>query len=115
MDITAIVQQVDVNQLVQQVDVDAVIQKVDLEAVTDRLDMNAIVQRVDVDALLQQTDLAAIIARSSGGIAGDALDVARSQAVGLDEFIARWVARLRRRTYAGPPGPTDSPRLVRGS
>jgi uncharacterized RDD family membrane protein YckC len=63
--------------------------------------MNAIVQRVDVDALLQQTDLAAIIAKSSGGIAGGALDVARSQTVGLDEFIARWAARLRRRTYAG--------------
>jgi hypothetical protein len=82
VNVNRLVGTVDITAIVQQVDVDAVIQKVDLEAVTDRLDMNAIVQRVDVDALVQQTDLAAIIARSSGGIAGGALDVARSQAVG---------------------------------
>ena len=33
------------------------------------------------------------------------LNVVRSQAVGLDEFIARWIGRLRRRPYTGPPGP----------
>ena len=27
----------------------------------------------------------------------------RSQTVGLDEFIARWTGRLRRRPYTGPP------------
>ena len=37
----------------------------------------------------------------------EALDVVRSQTVGVDEFIARWVARLRRRPYTGPPGPAD--------
>ena len=89
VDITAIVQRVDVNQIVQQVDVDAVMQKVDLDAVLGRLDMNAIAQRIDIDAMVQQTDLG----------------VVRSQTVGLDEFIARWVARLRRRTYTGPHGP----------
>ena len=31
----------------------------------------------------------------------------RSQTVGLDEFIARWIARLRRHPYTGPPGPPD--------
>jgi hypothetical protein len=72
-----------------------------------RLDMNAVAQRIDIDAIIQQTDLGAIIAKSSGGIAGDALDVVRSQTVGVDEFIARWVARLRRRPYTGPPGPAD--------
>ena len=41
------------------------------------------------------------------GVAGGALDVVRSQAVGLDEFIARWVGRLRPRRYSGPPGPPD--------
>jgi hypothetical protein len=91
--------------------VDAVMQKVDLDALMGRLDMNAIAQRLDIDAIVQQTDLGAIIAKSSGGIAGDALDVVRSQTVGLDEFLARWVARLRRRHYTGPPGPADPPGL----
>jgi hypothetical protein len=84
-----------------------VLQKVDLNAVMGRLDMNAIAQHIDIDALIQQTDLGAIIAKSSSGVAGNALDVARSQTVGLDEFLARWVARLRRRPYTGPPGPGD--------
>jgi hypothetical protein len=112
VDITAIVQRVDVNQIVQQVDVDAVMQKVDLDALMGRLDMNAIAQRIDIDGIVQQTDLGAIIAKSSGGIAGNALDVVRSQTVGLDEFIARWIARLRRRHYTGPPGPADFAELA---
>src|SRR5262249_53839178 len=45
------------------------------------------------------------------GVASTALGVVRSQAVGLDEFIARLVGRLRRRPYTGPPdrphGPGD--------
>jgi hypothetical protein len=71
----------------------------------DRIDLNDIVKRIDVEALVAQTDLGAIIASSSSGVASDVLDVARSQTVGLDEFIARWIARLRRRPYTGPPGP----------
>ena len=71
------------------------------------MDLNAVVQRIDFDALVEQTDLGAVIAASSSGAAGDALDMVRSQAVGLDEFIARWIGRLRRRPYTGPPGPPD--------
>ena len=71
----------------------------------DRVDVNAIVCRIDIDTLAAQTDLGAVIARSSGGVAATALDVARSQAVGLDEFVARWTGRVRRRRYSGPPGP----------
>ena len=66
---------------------------------------HAIAQRIDVEALVEQTDLGAVIARSSSGIAGDLLDAVRSRTVGADEVIARWVARLRRRPYTGPPGP----------
>ena len=69
------------------------------------MDLNAVLQRIDVDALVEKTDLGPVIAACSSGAASDALDVVRSQAVGLDEFIARWVGRLRRRPYTGPPGP----------
>ena len=78
------------------------------------MDLNAIVQRIDFDALVEQTDLGAVIAASSSGAAADALDVVRSQAVGLDEFIARWIGRLRRRPYTGPPGPPDRLRARAG-
>jgi hypothetical protein len=71
--------------------------------------VNEVVQRIDVDELVEQTDLGSIIARSSSGVASDVLDVVRSRTVSLDEFIARWVARLRRRPYTGPPGPVSGP------
>jgi hypothetical protein len=67
------------------------------------MDLNDIVRHIDVDALVGQTDLGAVIAASSSGAASDVLDVVRSQAVGLDEFIARWMGRPRRRRYTGPP------------
>lgn len=107
VDVNAVLDQIDINGLLDQVDVNELLKKVDLDAISDRLDVNAIVQRIDVDALVKQTDLAAVIAKSSGGVGANALDIVRSQAVGLDEFIARWVARLRRRTYTGPPPPAD--------
>jgi hypothetical protein len=58
-----------------------------------------------MDALVEQTDLGAVIARSSGGVASEALDAARSQAVGLDQFIDRWVQRALRRKQAAPVAP----------
>ena len=99
----------DMNELLDQVDLNAVLDQVDLNQLLARIDLNDLLQHLDVDALIKQTDLGAIIAASSSGIAGDALDVVRSQAVGLDEFIARWIGRLRRRPYTGPPGPPGPP------
>ena len=100
----------DVNALLDQVDLNAVLDQVDLDRLLERMDLNDIVKRIDVAALVEQTDLGAIIAASSSGAAGEVLDVVRSQTVGLDEFIARWIGRLRRRPYTGPPGPPDRPR-----
>ena len=99
----------DLNAVLDQVDLNAVLDQVDIDRLLERIDLNDIVKRIDLDALIQQTDLGAVIAASSSGVAGDVLDVVRSQAVGLDEFIARWIGRLRRRPYTGPPGPPGRP------
>ena len=104
----------DVNALLDQVDLNAVLDQVDIDRLLERMDLNDIVKRIDVDALVEQTDLGAIIAASSSGAAGEVLNVVRSQTVGLDEFIARWIGRLRRRPYTGPPGPPDRPRARAG-
>ena len=61
--------------------------------------------RMDMDALVQDTDLGAIMARSTGGVASDVLDAARSQAVELDQFVDRWVRRILRRKQPGPAAP----------
>jgi hypothetical protein len=84
--------------------VNAVLAEVALNAVLDWVDVTGLVERINVHALAGQIDLGAVIVRSSSEVACDALDVVRSQTVGLDEFIARWIGRLRRRSYAGPPG-----------
>ena len=112
VDVNALVDRVDLNKVLSQVDVNALLSRVDINQLVDRVDINEVAQSLDIDALAAHTDLGTLIAKSSGGIAADVLDVVRSEAVGLDEFIARWVGRLRRRRYSGPPGP---PELLRPS
>ncbi len=102
VDLDKILDQVDVNRLLAKVDLDELVARLNVDAIVDRVDINGIVQRVDIDAIAKQTDIGAMIAHSSGGMASEARDAARSQAVGLDEWIARWVARLLRRDAPAP-------------
>jgi hypothetical protein len=114
LDVNALLDQVDLNAVLDRIDINQVLDRIDLDRLLERVDVNDILQHVDVEALVEQTDLGAVIARSSSGVASDVLDVVRSQTVGLDEFIARWIGRLRRRPYTGPPGPPDRLRARAG-
>ena len=115
VDINALVSQVDVDGLVDRVDVEKIIDRVDVQKIIDRVDVDqivarvdvqAIIQRVDIDSLVEQTELGTIIARSTSGVASGVLDVVRAQGVGLDDFVARWVNRiLRRSSQDWPTGP----------
>jgi uncharacterized RDD family membrane protein YckC len=109
LDVNALLDRVDVNALLDRTDVNRLLDRVDADRLLAGVDLNPILARVDMDGLLAQTDLGAVIAQSSGGVASNALDVVRSQAVGLDEFIARWAGRLRRRPYDSPPGRPGEP------
>jgi hypothetical protein len=111
IDLNALLERVDINALLRRIDMNALLRQVDVNALLDRVDINKVADRIDMDELVEHTDLGAIIARSSGGMATEALDAARSQAVGLDQFIDRWVRRLLRRRRPGPAGP---PRLTGG-
>jgi len=108
VDVNALLDRVDVDKILRRVDLNAVLAGIDVNALLDRVDVNQAVQRIDIDSLAERTDLGVVIARSSGGVISRALDVVRSQAVGLDELIARLLARLRRRAYPGPPGPPET-------
>jgi hypothetical protein len=101
--------------LLDGVDINRVLDRVDLNRLLARVDFNEVVQHIDFDALIEETDLGTVIAACSSGAASDALDAVRSQTVGLDEFIARWAGRLRRRPYTGPPGPPGGLRAKAGS
>ena len=105
VDVNALLARVNVAALLERVDLNAVLAQVDIGALLDRVDINDLLQRIDMDALVEQTDLGAVIARSSGGVASEALDAARSQAVGLDQTIDRWVQRALRRKQPAPSAP----------
>ena len=110
VDVQKIIDRVDVDQIVARVDVEAIIERVDVQAIIERVDIEQVIQRVDIDKLVEQTELGTIIAHSTSGVASEVLDVVRSQGVGLDDFVARWVNRiLRRNSDDWPPGP---PKLV---
>ena len=115
LDLNALLDQVDLNALLDQVDINRLLGQIDLDRMLGRVDLNELVKHIDVEALVKQTDLGAVIAASSSGVVGDVVNVVRSQTVGLDEFIARWIGRLRRRPYTGPPGPPDRLRPGAGS
>jgi hypothetical protein len=105
VDLDAVLKKVDLDAVLDRVDVNALLARVDLKPLLDRVDVNDLVQRVDMDALVESTDLGAVIARSSGGMGSEALDAVRSQAVGLDQFVDRWVQRLLRRKHPAPSAP----------
>jgi len=100
--------------VVEALDVNAVLDRVDVNRLLDRVDVDRLVARVDVDSILERTEFRSLLSRSSSTIASEGVDLVRSQAVGLDEFIARLVSRLRRRGYAGPPALPGSPPSLQG-
>jgi hypothetical protein len=103
LDVNALVQRIAVDEVLDRVDVNQLLDRVDVNELLERVDLNSVAARIDVDALAEQTDLGAVIARSSSSVASDALDAVRSQAVALDELVARWAGRLLRRSDLGDP------------
>jgi hypothetical protein len=103
VDIDALLERIDVDAVVSRVDVEKLIERVDVEKIIERVDVEKIIERVDIDALIEQTELGSIIARSTTGVASQILDVVRAQGVGLDDFFARWVNRLLRRSAGDLP------------
>lgn len=106
IDLDAVLAQADLNALLARLDLNGLIDQVDMDRIIDKVDINAIVGRVDLVSLVGRTDLGAIIAASGAGIAGKAVDVARSEGVGLDFLAQRWADRLLRRrpsTRSGGP------------
>jgi hypothetical protein len=107
VDVDKLIDRVDVEKIIERVDVEKIIERVDVEKIIERVDVEKIIERVDIDKLMEQTELGSIIARSTTGVASEVLDVIRAQAVGLDDFFARWVNRILRRSPEqlplGPP------------
>ena len=111
VDVDQLLDHVDVNRVLDRIDVARIIARVDMDALLSRVDVNAIADRIDVNALLDKTEFSAIVSRSSSTVFSEGIDLVRSQAVGLDGFIARWVDRVLGRGTKRPPAPLG-PRLL---
>lgn len=102
-----VVEAVDLDDIIGRIDIQAVLERVDLNTLLEKVDVDLLLERVDIDALLARTELGTVMARSGGAIASRALDVVRSQGVGLDAFVERWTNRVLRRhdplAATGPP------------
>jgi hypothetical protein len=114
LDVSALMDQVDMNELLARVDVSALVDRVDINEILarvdvgrllDSVDVNDLADRIDLDQLIEQTNLGAVIAKSSAGVTTEALDAARSGAVGLDRFIDRWIGRALWRKHPRPLAP----------
>jgi hypothetical protein len=118
LDVDELVQREDIQELLGRLDLDAIlaridvgqiIERVDLDAALANVDLNALLARVDIDALLARTEIGELVTRSGTAIAMKGLDEMRSQCVGLDALLDRWVERLlRRRSRAVAVTPAGS-------
>ena len=105
VNVDALLDRVNVDALLDRVNVNALLDRVEVKPLLNRVDVNDLLEQVDMDALVERTDLGAVIARSSGGMTTEALDAVRSQAVGLDQFVDRWVRRVLRPRHPWPAAP----------
>ena len=109
VDLDTVLDNININALLAHIDINALVETLDMDAIVAQLDINAIVARVDIEALVQRTEIGSIIATATSGVTGKALDVARSEGVGLDFRVQDWTNRLLRRRESVPP---DGPALL---
>lgn len=92
------------------IDLTALTARLDPNPLATQIDLNPIVDRLDIDRVVDRIDLNEIIMSSTTGIAGEALDVARSQGIAFDSFASRVVNAILRRRATPPatPDPTEA-------
>jgi hypothetical protein len=106
IDIDKLVQRIAIDALVKRIEIDELVGRIDIDALVERVDVNELVHRVDIDAVVEETELGTIVARSTSGVATQALDAARSQTARVDTRLSRAVNRaLRRKEGEVPIGP----------
>jgi hypothetical protein len=103
IDINAILARIDINAILERVDINALVDQIDIDTLIEKVNFQEAIDKIDIDALVEHTEIGTIIAKSTSSVAMEALDSVRSQGVGLDDFVARWVNRILRRNPADLP------------
>lgn len=84
------------------IDLTALTARLDPNPMATQIDLNPIVDRLDIDRVVDRIDLNEIIMSSTTGIAGEAMDAARSQAIFFDSLASRIVDTVLRRKRSEP-------------
>jgi hypothetical protein len=64
-------------------------------------------KKIDFDRISRDFELSRVVLQSTGGLAGQAIDSVRAQAVGLDALIDQIIAKVLRRPVERPPFQLD--------
>lgn len=106
VDLNELIERVDLNRALDRVDIDRLLRRVDIDGLLDRVDIDALMDRVDIDKILKKTSVGNVVTDSASTMAMSALDLGRSQAVGLDAVIGRVGDKVLRRKVptTGRPG-----------
>ena len=83
-------------------DLTALTARLDPNPIATQIDLNPIVDRLDIDRVVDRIDLNEIIMSSTTGLAGEAIDTARSQAIFFDSLTSRIVDTIFRRKRSAP-------------
>lgn len=97
----AVLDRVDLTQLIlDRVDVDRIVAQANLEEIIDRLPL------VDVaNYVIDEINLPQIVRESTGGIAGDAVNLLRMQSIDVDQALSRLADVMLRRRGPGRKAP----------
>ena len=100
--VNAVVGRMNLTEIVlDRVDIDAIVAQADLEKIIDRLPL------VDLaNYIIDEIDLPQLIRQSTGGIATDAMNTTRMQAIDADDLVQRVVDKIMLRRKARK---TDAP------
>lgn len=109
VDINAVMAKVDIDALMSRVDIDGLMGRVDVNALMEQVDVQGVIDRVDINAILRETELGAIIARSTTGVFGQVLDLARALVLTLDEAVQTTIGRIVRPRGERRTGRPDAP------
>lgn len=65
-------------------------------------------KKIDFDRISRDFELSRVVLQSTGGLAGEAIDSVRAQAVGFDALIDKIIAKVLHRPVERPPFQLDS-------
>ena len=75
-----------------------IVDLLDMEQLIDHVPINRVVARIDLPEVINEIDLSGIVREGTKGLGGETLDSARTGLMAVDQWSARLVDKMLRRT-----------------